>query len=394
MSTEDPRPSLFNAAYVRVLLMQGCFGAAMATFVLLPKYLLTELDASVGEIGGVMAAFSLANVMAIPLVGHGVDRVGRREIVLLGLACMLVSTLGFGWIDGMGPSLYFLRGLQGVSFACVYVSASTLIADYAPATRLSQGLALLGATMHATNAIVPWVVERTSEQTDWQTAFGAAALAVVAAMVIALKIPGGPTRRSDPSTVASLGTIARRTAFQRGLFVMLMVGTVVAAMTTFVQPLAIERGVQRVATFFLAFSGTAMAVRVLLGGWMDRTNRFRVCVFATGSYGLLLLATLGVTESTLPVLGSLLGFVHGLFFPSFTAMMLQKVDASERGRIMALLSGSFNVGLGVSTFALGLLAGAAGYAASFGVAAASAAAACLMLLSRPGPTRWSAAQRD
>jgi predicted MFS family arabinose efflux permease len=172
---------------------------------------------------------------------------------------------------------------------------------------------------------------------------------------------------------------------------MLMVGVLIAAMTTYIQPHALELGIPRIAGFFVAFSATVLGVRVLLGSWMDRLDRHTACTLSAAVYVAVLLATPGVTKARLPLLGAALGLAHGIFVPSFNAMNLQRAGEGERGKVMAVVSGSFNTGLAAGTYLLGWLAAAAGYAATFLAAAAGAALALLLLLLFRGSDRWSAA---
>lgn len=390
---DAPRPPLFTRAYLGVLALQAAFGGALAAFLLLPKFLAQELDADAKQIGGVMASFAFASVLAVPVVGVAVDRLGRRAFLLAGCALMLASSLGFLLVHQLGPALYALRALQGAAFACLYIAGSALVVDCAPPERLSQALAMFGATFHATNASVPWIVERASERFGWPPIFAGAAAASLLAALLALGLgerdPGRPAAPEPPAP--GLLSILRRGAALRAAGVMMMVGVLIAAMTTYIQPYALELGISRIADFFVAFSATVLGVRVALGPWMDRLDRHRVCTLSAALYVGVLLATPGVTSARLPLLGAVLGLAHGIFIPCFNAMNLQRAGERERGKVMAVVSGSFNLGLAAGTYLLGLLAAAAGYAASFRAAAAGAGVALLLLLLFRGSARWSAA---
>ena len=390
VSAAAPRPALFTAAYARVLALHTCYGISLATFLLFPKYVVTQLGASPTEVGNAMAIFGVANVLTVPLVGIGVDRFGRRTFILMGLFAMGVSALGFVFIDEMGPTLYLLRALQGSSFAFVWLSSATLVTDSAPPERLGQGLALLGATMHGTNAVVPMLVELASEKVGWNPVFITSAVAAAVAAAIALGVRSSP--RDDPASPPSrLLSMLRRGPVQRIVLVSLCAGTVLATLTTFIQPYALERGSVRVGGFFLAFSITVMIVRVVLGAWMDRGNRWVVCTSAMAIYAALLLLAPRISVSTLPLLGCLFGLVHGFFIPTFNAMSLVGAPALERGRILALLSGGFNIGHAFSSFAFGALAATAGYGSTFTAAAWFAIMGTVLLLAFRGAARWSSA---
>jgi MFS family permease len=387
----DPdRPRLLTPGFVRVLALQASFGASLACYLLLPKYLVTELGAAATEIGGVMATFSLANIFVVPLVGIGVDRFGRRPLIQIGLLILSLSSMGFLFVDAVSPELYVLRGLQGISFACVFISASTLVVDTAPPERLSQALALFGATMHLMNAVVPWLAERVSESLGWQPVFAASLVIALVALGVSSTLHERVATGDETVAAPSLLSLLGRRSFLISLFVMASVGVANATLTTFIQPHAIVRGILRVASFFTAYAAAAVSVRVLLGGFMDRGNRYVICLVSLTSYAVLLLVTRDVTGTTLPLLGGLLGVVHGFFMPSFLALSLSGAGEAERGRIVALLSGSFNVGFGFGTLGVGAVAAAHGYGAGFVAAAVVVAVAASVMLARPGAARWSA----
>jgi len=386
------RPTLLSPAFTRLLAMQVCYGASIASFLLLPKFLARDLRASPAEIGSVVAAFNLASVLFVPLVGIGVDRLGRRSFLLFGSALMFAATLGFPWVGAVGLPLYALRALQGASFACVYIAASTLVVDHAPPQRLSEALALFGATLHATNASVPWLVERASERVGWAPVFAAAAAAAALGGLLALSLGSRGAGSAGASRAGpGLAAILRRAEVLRAMAVMVLVGVAVAAATTFIQPYSLERGIPRVASFFVAFSTAALLVRVFAGPWMDRADRRKQCAFAVAGYAAVLLGTPDLSPARLPLLGAVFGFAHGIFMPNFSAMSLEGSGEGERGKLVAAISGAFNVGIGGGTWLLGLVAGSAGYAATFPAAAACAGAALLLLL--PGGRARPLSQR-
>ena len=64
--------------------MQMAFGLCWSTFLLLPKYLTTELDATASQIGFVSAIPTFAGTLAVPIVGRRMRRrIEERECPLL-----------------------------------------------------------------------------------------------------------------------------------------------------------------------------------------------------------------------------------------------------------------------------------------------------------------------
>lgn len=64
-----------------------------------PMYI-TSLGASVASVGIFVSAFTLASAVLSPVIGRLVDRIGRKKIILWGLAGDFV----FGILTGLAPS--------------------------------------------------------------------------------------------------------------------------------------------------------------------------------------------------------------------------------------------------------------------------------------------------
>ncbi len=389
--THPARPPLLTRPFLQVIALQVSYSAAMGCFVLFPKFLASEFDAAPHQIGNAQAAFSLTNVLIVPLVGAGVDRLGRRAFLLLGSLVFTVAAIGFARVEVMGPAVYALRLLQGASWAFVYVSSATLIADNAPPQRLSQALALFGACVHLTSGAVPPLVEIASERLGWSAVFSAAAGLSLVSAALSLGVARRPAGGRGEGPQIGLGEVLRRPSVRHTIAVTAGIGLALSTLTTFIQPFALERGITRIGGYFAAYSLTTVAVRLVLGAWIDRADRHRVAALTSTAYVALLLGALLLSTPAMVVFGILLGLAHGLFMPAFHAMNLTGAGPQERGKVVAVLSGSLNMGVGMGTAGLGLLAGQIGYAGIFPVAALLATISPLLLWLRPGAERWSAA---
>jgi len=83
---EDGSPKsetgLWTRSFVLVIATQVAFGCSVSTFLLLPKYLASNLSLGASQIGAVTALPGLTAVLAVPFVGPLVDRAGRRPVVV------------------------------------------------------------------------------------------------------------------------------------------------------------------------------------------------------------------------------------------------------------------------------------------------------------------------
>ena len=92
---------------------------------------------------------------------------------------------------------------------------------------------------------------------------------------------------------------------------------------------------------------------------------------------------IGLRPGGLAWIGLLFGLAHGLFYPAFNALAVESTGPRERGKVMALFQGWFNVGFAGGTFALGYLAAVHGYPAVFATAGLATFAAVAFLALSP-----------
>jgi MFS family permease len=144
------------------------------------------------------------------------------------------------------------------------------------------------------------------------------------------------------------------------------VGAAMSTMVTFHQPFALERGIENVSGFFVAYAAAAIFVRVGLGHVIDRAGRRRVAVVSLFVYAAVVIAMVRLDGSTvLALLGLGLGAAHGFCYPSLNSLAIDGVPSDDRGKVMALFQGAFHVGFAGAALGFGMLAEAAGYPVIF-----------------------------
>jgi len=109
---------------------------------LLPSYG-ARFTTSAALIGALVATDSLLTFLLAPRWGRLSDRIGRRPVLLIGLAGSAVSYLVFG-LAGSFAALLFSRIISGATGATVHV-AQAYLADITPPERRSHAMGLIGA---------------------------------------------------------------------------------------------------------------------------------------------------------------------------------------------------------------------------------------------------------
>jgi MFS family permease len=362
-SEESSEPPLFTRDFALVLLTQVTFGVAFSSFLLLPKYVVTELQGSPSEVGYVSALAVVAAVLSSPLCGKLLDRGGRRPLMLAGCLLSGVAALAFLGVTHIGPYLYAVRALQGISYTLYFVAAGTLVADLAPAARLGQALGWFGSAALMMNAVATLLAERVAHDFGWHVVFAGAATTgfIGAAVTLFVREP-----RHQAKAVQLLQ--ARRDVAGARLAVLLAAvagGAAFGAMSTFTQPLALSLGDANISPLFAGYTAMALAVRLLFGNLADRFGRARVSGAALALYSLVVAATAGLGHGWLGPVGMGFGLAHGMFYPSLNALALEGVRREERGTVGAHFNAAFNGGVFIVTFCFGHVAQAYGYRVVF-----------------------------
>jgi len=378
----------FTADLGRLLASASTWGFAFSTFYLLPKFLAQELGADPSEIGMVVGVFSVATVAATPFAGWVVDRHPRRYAMIAGAALMVIAAAGFVAVHDLGPLLAVLRVLQGLSYALVVTAVGTLVADVVPRARLNQALGFSGASMLVMNAVAPAVAEPLAAAYGWTVVFVLAAVAAVIATVLAMQVREPAWTRPEQGG-GMLALLAQPIARHYGAVVALS-GATFGAVFTFEPAYALALGRTRVSGFFIAYAGAAIVVRLVFGGLPARLGSYRVARGSLALYALVVLALAVAGPRALEPLGALFGVAHGLFYPAVNAMAVTAVRAHERGRMIAIFTGAFALGLAAGSTLLGYVAAAVGYPLVF-VAAAGGTLAALAILVGSSPLQAAGA---
>jgi len=366
---------LLSGPFRRTTAANFFFFLAFAAYFLLPLHI-RALGGSEATIGAVMGTGGLASLAVLPLIGLSIDRFGRRQYLLLGAAGMTLASLGFLLFDRLGPPLYALRALQGVSMAAAFTACTTFAAEFAPRAQRARALGLFGLSTLLTHAIAPGLGEELVRRSGFHALFAAALVCTLIAFAIAvpLRDPGAAGRRAVPHAARRLAAAHWAVAATMALAGMGF-GTVITFIATYVT----SEGLGRVGFFFTAYTSAAVLTRVVGAGLSDSLGRRRVIMPSLLTLGASILCLAWVPSVPwLFAAGALFGTAQGISYPTLHAFLVDLSSEAQLGRSQALFNGAFNLGVSVSAFAFGLIAEQYGYRPMFTLAALAPIAACLL----------------
>lgn len=322
------------------------------------------------RIGGALAiVFALAHFFAAPVLGNLGDRFGRRPVIL---AAMLVFATDYA-LMAVAPTIAWLfvgRLIAGVAGA-VYGPANAILADVTPPERRGATFGLMGAAFGIGFIIGPAIGGLLAGLGPRAPFIAAALLAATNATWIFFTLPetlAAQHRRAfDWRRANPLGTFRPLFAMKGALpllvvaFIWQLAHQVYPATWAFYAELA-HGWDSRAIGWSLAASGTAMAlVQIFVTGRAIATlGEVRTLmiglVVATIAYAAYAVATQGWQVYVILTVGAL----QMLAYPSLTAMLSRRVDASNQGALQGGMASIASVAaiLGPLTLTQTLAAGA------------------------------------
>jgi predicted MFS family arabinose efflux permease len=236
------------------------------------------------------------------------------------------------------------------------------------------------------NAVAPGVAEEVSVRVGWPAAFALAALGATLCAALSLRLRERAGERSSESLLAGLLDVARRPSQLRLLVVIALVGIGFTAVFVFHQPFAEKLGIARLRAFFAAYAGVVIAVRVAFGDLIDRVGARRASLAALCLYVAVPLLAIEIPRTGLALTGAGLGLAHGVLYPALNAVAISQAGPRERGRVMTLYQGAFQLGGSIGPILLGHLALRDGYPPVFAAASLCLALAVVVLATGSPPT--------
>lgn len=366
---------------------------------LIPFYA-SELGAGPTAVGAIIASYSAMQFLLAPVWGRLSDRVGRRPVLLVGLAGSGLSYVLFGLADTVAV-LLLSRVVAGAMGANVAV-AQAYVADTTSGGQRARGMGLIGAAFGLGFVAGPAMGGVLSQWGYGVPGFAAAGLSLAAAGVAFFLLPeslpegdraaGG---EGDAGSAGALAAVRLRLSRLAGSLSApglrdpigaAFVGTLAFAAFTTTFPLLLQgpMGMTSVhAGWFFAYIGllTAAVQGGLLGPVVDRLGERRTALLGALAFaaGLASLAWLGGTAGLLAALGAV-GLGWGHLNPSLQSLISRRAGDDAQGGVLGVNQSAASLARVVGPPAGGWVFGALGFRVEFLATAAVAAAAAVWVL--------------
>ena len=337
-------PPILTRPFLLLVVAHALQALGFSSMLLLPLYL-DHLGAGRAEIGMVMASASIGGLLGRPLVGWGLDVVGRRPVLAVGTVILVLGMFLVAAIDRLGPLVYAMRVLVGLGSGALFTGYFTLAADIIPVSRRTEGIALFGVSGLLPLLINPFADQLGIEPPDLRWFFPIMGAFVAASLLLLPGVPE-PTGTRAPDRVSLIAAFA---ALKRTRLVPVWASTavfagMVAVFMSFATVTAEARGAESPSTVWLTYALGAVLVRLLGATLPDRLGPSRVAGAALLSYALGFVVLGGAhTPGAFALAGVLGGIGHGYCFPVLMSQVVTRSPNELRGVAVAAFTGLWEV---------------------------------------------------
>ncbi len=352
------------------------------------------------QIGLLIAAYPMCQLVAAPILGRLSDRYGRRPVLIVSQLGTAISFVILG-LSRHYPTMLLARMLDGASGGNILV-AQAYIADVTKPEHRSRSLGMIGAAFGVGFVLGPLlggVLVRLPVDPEWRLRLPflvAAGFSTIAWILVLLRLPESRPvdgRRSEARVLSWRGLLDTIRLPGVGRLVLLAALNVLAFAAlegTFALYLRERLGWgEDGAMFGFAFLGLVSAV--VQGGLIRRlVPKFGESPLIVAGLALSVVgfAMLGVVTSTPSVLGAILavGLGQGLASPSIAGLLSRTTPPSEQGAVFGVSSSAQTLARMINHFTGNILLGWVAASAPFWEAAVIAAAALFLagITLRPG----------
>ncbi|USK76672.1 MFS transporter [Peribacillus frigoritolerans] len=321
---------------------------------ILPAHLLS-MNASSIQVGLATSLFTIGAVLIRPFVGYYLMDNQRKSLAICASSALMVITILYPFLN-MIWLLLLLRLIHGAAWGGSTTANSTMVVGFIPKTRLGEGIGYFSISTTVGAIVAPSIGILIYDSFSFDILIGSSAVLSLLA-VLALQFVYSPTivkREKKPFRFLDM-IFEKDVWFQALLTVITTLGF--GAIITFLVLFGKQREVEHIFLFFLINATVSTLLRPFTGKWYDKKGPWSIIIMAAvlGFFSLVILSYT-TNESQLIVAAILFGAGYGTVMPCLQTWTVQKVSEEKSGAANATFFSSFDVGVGVSAFILGILA--------------------------------------
>lgn len=322
---------------------------------------ISQLGGNDLQVGLVIGIFTISSLLTRPFAGRALDLLGRKHVLLVGLAICTLTIVGYSYMAVI-TLILAARFVHGIGWGISTTSLGTVIADIIPPERRGEGMGYYGLSNTFAMALAPltglWIMQTYSFHRVLLISTLLAILSLFSSLFISYAKPS-PVKKSAqrPKLIDRLW---ERTALLPSTL-LLCTAICYGGIVTFITLYGHEAGISNVGWFFLCNASMVLIVRPITGVLFDRKGPEWVLLpGALFTIVGLLLLSYAHTELSLAIAALCYGIGFGSIQPALQAWTIARAAPDRRGAANGTFFSANDLGIGLGAMVLGALANISG----------------------------------
>ncbi|MFH1116243.1 MAG: MFS transporter [Pseudomonadota bacterium] len=370
--------ALLTGRFLAITAVNFCLFLIVTAWNFLPVFVVGT-GGSEADAGVLMGSMGITSLGSLPLLAPLIDRYGRNPFIRTGILGVGLGNCGFLLFPEYSPLMILIRLFQGLAFAACFTACATAVVDSLPPHRRAQGIGLFGISGSLAMAVGPYVAEMFILRWGFNSYFALLVCFGIVGILPALLVAESRTPLSRRRQVQGFFSMAIHEGHVSMMLMAAVFGAGFSALLTFFPLHAKQVGITS-GPFFVSYGVALIGVRIFLGRLADNLNRDGVIFACLLGFAITLAAAAGVSlpRETL-LMGILFGAAQALSYPAMMASMVDRSRDDNRAVVVSLFTGSFGIGIHLSSFLWGAIANLRGL--SFMFSSAGVMILCAALIS-------------
>ena len=353
----------FILLFITNLLMMAAFYASVP---IIPIYC-QQIGITGAKVGIVLTAMSVTTVLFRPFAGYILDNFNRYHVYILFLALFCLPFLGFIVFPIFGM-LVLIRLYMGIVYSVCGSATTTLAGDVLPTKKVGQGVNRFALTISLGMAAGPFIGIQVQNHMSSEASFIVLFVLTVIALICVsfCQIKYSKVERKKFVLADAFYKPALPFMFNM-MFIMIPFGAVIAYSSILSQ----EKGLSAVIPYFYIFLVAGMLLSKFSTQKMIDGGKHRILVFVSLVVLLLTMLSYSFMETSVHLLlaGLLLGLGYGILQPLFQSFVTGTTPAPKRGTANATYLLSYDIGIGIGSFVMGIFQESIGLSKGFAITA-------------------------
>lgn len=334
----------------------------------LPLYIQAN-GANEQMVGIVMGSFAIGLLASRQGLAKLADFRGRKLVLLIGMGAVALAPLGYLATTQL-HLLMAIRAFHGISIAAFALAYSALVIDLAPPQHRGELIGYMSLVNPTGLALGPAIGGFIQEWYGFAPMFLSAAglgllgLVCTSQVQESAVVKAAEQQNTDRSFWRMLGDPRIRVP----AFILLMVGLTFGTLSTFAPLYIREVGVNlNIGLFYSAMAVSSFGIRLIAGPLSDRHGRGIFISISLIFYALSMVLLWQAQDTTTFLLAAVTeGSGAGMLIPMIAALMADRAQIHERGRMFGVCMVGFDLGIAIAGPLLGSFAAQVGYRSIFG----------------------------